>query len=121
MPDVPQIPSRLPSLDRAEIPPAKLRDYLLNPEHPVGRDKARFFAGLGFQRVRWVELHWALLSHAAAGEVQVPPLGRFGQKYLVRGSIRGPNGGSALLVAVWIIADPTAGPRFVTAYPEEPR
>lgn len=121
MPGVPDIPERLPSLDRAEISPAKLRDYLLNPEHPVGRDKARFLAGLGFQRVRWVELQWALLSHAAAGVAQVLPLGRFGQKYLVRGNIRGPNGGAAFLVAVWIISDPAAGPRFVTAYPEEPR
>jgi hypothetical protein len=32
----------LPFLDRAQIPPAKIRDYLLNPEHPVGRARARF-------------------------------------------------------------------------------
>jgi hypothetical protein len=121
MPSRPNIPEGLPSLDRAEIPPAKLRDYLLNPEHPVGRDKARFFAGLGFERARWVELRTALLSHAALGQVHVLPLGKFGQKYLVRGSIRGPNGGSALLLAVWNITDPAAGPRLVTAYPEEPR
>ena len=111
----------LPHLDRSEIPPAKVRDYLLNPEHPVGRAKARFFQGLGFDRARWANLHAALLAHAALGEVQGLPLGRFGPKYVVRGTLQGPTGVAATLLAVWIQADPTAGPRFVTAYPEEPR
>jgi hypothetical protein len=43
----------LPFLDRARIAPAKIRDYLLNAEHPVGRAKARFFTGLGFTRDGW--------------------------------------------------------------------
>jgi hypothetical protein len=111
----------LPYLDRAEISPAKVRDYLLNPEHPVGRAKARFFNTLGFDRSRWAELHAALLAHAALGETQTLPLGQFGQKYLVRGSIQGPTGTVAPLLAVWILADPATGPRFVTAYPEESR
>ncbi len=111
----------LPFLDRAVIPQAKIRDYLLNPEHPIGRAKARFFTGLGFQRARWPELHAALLAHAAAGETQVLDLEPSGCKYVVRGSIRGPNGTVARLLAVWILFDPTAGPRFVTAYPEEAR
>jgi ABC-type sulfate transport system permease subunit len=109
----------LPRLDRAVIAPVKVRDYLLNPEHPVGRAKARFFNELGFDRAHWADLHAALLSHAALGDVQVLPLGRFGQKSVVRGSIRGPTGATAPLLAVWIEADPAVGPRFVTAYPEE--
>lgn len=109
----------LPFLDRAEIPPTKVRDYLLNPEHPVGYAKARFFNELGFHRGRWAELRAALLSHAALGETQVLALGQFGQKYLVRGTIQGPNGTAATLLAVWLYTDLAAGPRFVTAYPEE--
>jgi hypothetical protein len=31
----------------------------------------------------------------------------------------GPTGLQAPVIAVWMIADPAAGPRFVTAYPEE--
>jgi len=68
----------LPHLDRAEIPPAKVRDHLLNPEHPVGQAKARFFNGLGFQRSRWAALRAALLVHAATGQVEVLALGEFG-------------------------------------------
>jgi hypothetical protein len=52
----------LPFLDRAHIPPAKIRDYLLDPAHPVGQAKARFFNGLGFRRSRWAALRAALLA-----------------------------------------------------------
>jgi len=109
----------LPDLDRADIPAAKIRDYLLNPEHPVGRAKAKFFAGLGFTRGRWPELHAALLAHAALGEAQALAPDRFGQKYLIRGKIQGPQGPAVPIVAVWIQPAPGIGPRFVTAYPED--
>jgi hypothetical protein len=109
----------LPYLDRADIPAAKVRDYLLNPEHPVGRAKARFFGQLGFTRARWPELHAALLAHAALGDVQALDLGHFGQKYLVRGKIQGPEGPATQILAVWIQQALEVGPRFVTAYPED--
>ncbi len=109
----------LPHLDRAELSPAKLRDYLLDPEHPVGWAKARFFAGLGFRRDRWAELHFALLLHAAEGEATMEPVGRYGQKVVIRGRIRGPEGATAALRAVRIQPHGDVGPRFVTAYPEE--
>jgi hypothetical protein len=109
----------LPFLDRARIAPAKFRDYLLTPEHPVGRAKARFFNGLGFTREGWAELHAALLGHAALGETPALIPMPFGQKYLIRGPIEGPNGTKASVVAVWILAEPADGPRFITAYPED--
>ena len=109
----------LPYLDRAQIAPAKVRDYLLNPEHPVGRAKARFFTSLGFTRAGWATLHAALMAHATVSEAQARPSSAFGQQYLVRGSILGPNGTSAVVVAVWMLADVETGPRFVTAYPEK--
>jgi len=39
---------KLPNADQAFIDPAKLRDYLLSPTHPVGRFKAPFFAAMGY-------------------------------------------------------------------------
>ena len=36
---------RLPGAQRAIIDAAKVRDYLLSPEHPVGRAKARLLTG----------------------------------------------------------------------------
>jgi hypothetical protein len=109
----------LPFLDRALIAPARMRDYLLNPEHPVGRAKARFFTSLGFTREGWAELHAALLGHAALGETQAVIPTPFGQKYLIGDTIEGPIGTKAGVVAVWILGEPADGPRFVTAYPGE--
>jgi len=39
---------RIRNAEHAVVDPAKLRDYLLSPEHPVGRAKARYFTALGF-------------------------------------------------------------------------
>ncbi len=39
---------KLPHRDRAHVPMRKLTNYLLSPSHPVGRSKAPFFRGLGF-------------------------------------------------------------------------
>ncbi|MBK8003387.1 MAG: hypothetical protein IPK12_05415 [Gemmatimonadetes bacterium] len=47
------------------------------------------------------------------------PVGRYGQKVVIRGRIRGPEGATAALRAVWIQPHGDVGPRFVTAYPEE--
>ena len=93
-----------------------MRDYLLSPEHPIGRAKARFFANLGFRRDRWQELQAALQLHAREGEAE--PAGRtpFGQKYLVRGIVQGPAGRGAAVQTVWIVPSDEV-PRLITAYP----
>jgi hypothetical protein len=41
---------RLPFSEHALVAEAKLVGYLLNPVHPRGRHKARFFLGVGFRR-----------------------------------------------------------------------
>lgn len=40
----------LPGAEEAIVDDAKVRDYLLSREHPVGRFKATFFSGLGYTR-----------------------------------------------------------------------
>ena len=93
-----------------------MRDYLLSPEHPIGRAKARFFAGLGYRRERWQELQTGLVAQAREGEAE--PAGRtpFGQKYLVRGILQGPAGRGAAIQTVWIVPSDEV-PRLITAYP----
>ena len=41
----------------------------------------------------------------------------YGQKYLVRGILKGPSGKAAEVVTVWIILSGEGVPRFVTAFP----
>lgn len=108
---------RLPSAERAIIAPAKVRDYLLSPTHPVGRAKARVFAALGFRQPDWPALRDALLAHAQTESVEPTGSSRYGQKYAIRGMLQGPTGRSAEIVAVWLVPAGEEAPRFVTAYP----
>ena len=107
---------RIPGAERAVVDAAKIRDYLLSPEHRVGSAKARFFAQLGFERQNWTVLQDEL-SGFATREAELGGSTRFGQKYVVAGTIRGPAGRVAALVVVWIVLNGEDFPRFVTAYP----
>lgn len=111
---------RLPGSDRAVVDPAKVRDYLLSPEHPVGRTKARFFAALGFTRSAWPVFRAVLLDVAASGEAVPTPATSHGQKYEVHATIHGPSGREARIVTVWIVLSGEDFPRLVTAYPGDP-
>ena len=110
---------QLPGAERAFVDPPKLREYLLSPEHPVGRTKARFFATLGFTRTGWPVLRTVLLDLAVRGEAVMGPANAHGQKYEVRGIIQGPSGREAQILSVWITLYEEDFPRLVTAYPEE--
>ena len=43
---------RLPGAQGAIVDPAKVRDYMLSPSHPVGWSKARFLRSLGYAQGR---------------------------------------------------------------------
>lgn len=107
----------LPGADRAIVETAKVRDYLLSAEHPIGRAKAPFFHALGFSQEQWSELQEALLALGRTGDATPREPNAFGQKYLVRGILRGPRGRTADTLTVWIVLHGEAVPRFVTAYP----
>lgn len=108
---------KLPGVNRAVVDPAKLRDYLLSPSHPVGRFKARFFFRLGFDRETWHVLEVELRRHAGAGVVAEGETSPYGRKFEVRGKLSGPTGRGAQVVAIWIFLAGEDFPRFVTAFP----
>jgi hypothetical protein len=94
----------------------RCEDYLLSPEHRVGSAKARFFAQLGFDHRNWTTLQDELYRFADR-EAQLGSATRFGQKYVVPGTIQGPSGRVSRVVVVWIVLNGEDFPRFVTAYP----
>jgi hypothetical protein len=110
---------RIPGANLAIVDPAKIRDYLLSPEHPVGRLKAVFFGALGYTRGDWRRLQQDFLAIVASEEAALGRSSDFGQKYEVRGTIQGPSGRRAGVVTVWIILAGERAPRFVTAFPGE--
>ncbi len=108
---------KLPNRDSALIDPAKVRDYLLSPEHPVGRFKATFFAAIGYKRDDWQKLSSDLLEIARTGDAFSGPANQFGRKYEAHGTLPGVGGRAAAVVTVWIVLANETSPRFVTAYP----
>lgn len=110
---------KLPFADRVVIDPRKLRDYALSPEHPVGRFKASFFSKFGFTVDTWLNLDQELRRLVLWNLAEFGERTAFGQKYLVRGKIKGPVGRAAEITSVWIVLDGEQIPRLVTLYPEE--
>ena len=108
---------KLPGFERAVIEPAKLRDYLLSREHPVGRFKAAFFGTLGYSLEGWRRLEADLRTLIASHDAMPGEPSEHGPKYQVRGTLKAPTGATAEIVSIWIILTGEDFPRFVTAYP----
>ena len=108
----------IPNANQATAATEKVRDYLLNPEHPDGGSKAAWFQSLGYARDRWQELASDLLALAATSEQFAIVRTPFGVKYVVKGKIGRKSHHSAGVLAVWIV-EADRPPRLVTAYPDE--
>lgn len=103
------------------IEAAKIRDYLLNPEHPDNGGKAAFFARLGFNRSNWHDLAMALESNLLDSRGLTPVESPHGTKYVVDAYIQAPKGGAAWVRSVWIVDRGQDAARLVTAYPDPKR
>ncbi len=64
---------KLPGAAAAVVDAAKVRDYLLSPDHPVGHAKARFFTSLGFTQGNWPLRRKALLRLAHETDAELGP------------------------------------------------
>lgn len=91
---------KLPNADQALIEPEKLHDYLLSSAHPIGRFKSSIFAALGYSKEQWSHLKTDLLELAATGDAVPGQITEYGQKYEVRGIMKGPSGRVAEIVSV---------------------
>lgn len=108
---------KLPYLEKAIIPEAKIVRYLLNEAHPTGKDKTAFFIRFGFSVAQWEILRQALLDHVQTHEVAAMLETEEGVHYTVEGDIQTPDGRDPIIRAVWAIDSGSEVPRFITAYP----
>lgn len=105
---------KLPNGHRAVVEDAKLRDYVLNPTHPVGRHHAVLFDRLlGIDVGRADVLKRALLSAAANEPVFREVETGHGRKYEMRFPLQAQRG-KKIVRAVWIIEHGHEHPRLVT-------
>lgn len=106
----------LPFYENACIDIEKLKDYCLNPYHPVGKNKARVFQSLldlDQNDALWLKNEiFKKLSSSPATEKE---LDKYGRRYEVEMEIE--NGDlRANVTTVWILAQGTSYPRFITCY-----
>jgi hypothetical protein len=109
--------AKLPHAKEAIVPRSKIENYLLNPGHPIGGGKAKFFIHFGFTRENWEVLASALLRHAEENSVVRSTSDADGTTYLVEGPLETPSGRQPRVRAIWLIETGTLAPRFISAYP----
>ena len=81
--------------------------------------KATFFTRLGYQVEDWRRLHKDLLEMAQTDAATAGRFTRYGNKYELRASLKGPSGRSAMVVTIWMVRHGEDFPRFITAFPHD--
>ena len=99
------------------IAPEKIAGYLLAPREQD--DKSGLLALLGYtaEHVARLEadIRAQLLSREASETVQTA----YGRKFIIRGTLTGPNGRSLLVKSVWMREKATGITKFITLYPNQ--
>ena len=110
---------KLPNAKLALVELQKIKEYLLNREHPDNGGKANFFIELGFSAEAWETLAEALRRLAIVFLVSKSVESPHGKKYIVDGEIETPVGKAPTVRTIWIVDDGETIARLVTAYPHE--
>ena len=99
------------------IAPEKLTQYLLvrRPRN----DKSGFLARAGYDLSNWKTLEADIRTLAQAADAEPAGSNPFGDFYLVRGELRGPNAAILKVRTVWIRLAERVEVRFVTLVPDE--
>ncbi|TCV77490.1 RHS repeat-associated core domain-containing protein, partial [Sulfurirhabdus autotrophica] len=107
----------LPNAEHAVIDPQKLTGYALNPDHPVGGNKAVVFgSALGYNQSNAGDLISQVQKGVTQNPVTLGNADQFGHRYTVDMPITGPNGNTANVRTGWIIDSGSTVPRLTTIY-----
>lgn len=108
---------KLPHFERAFVSQDKIVQYLLNENHPKGKDKAAFFSRFGFSVAQWEVMAEALVAHTRLHEVATRRELTHGVNYAVEGALSSPDGRNPVVKVIWFMPHGGDTPTFVTAYP----
>ncbi len=107
---------KLPNGDRVQLGD-KLERYVLNPQHPKGKDKAALFKNrLGITLENKEVLEKALLDAAISQEAIIYKQDQYGTQYDIKFLIE-TEVGTSLVISCWIIRTGEAFPRLTNVYP----
>jgi len=94
----------------------KLRDYSLNPHHPVGKHKARVFSSqLGIGRDDAQLLKEKIIENMKDVEIEWAHEDKFGKRFSADLTMNMKNR-SALVRTIWIIKSGSEVPELVSCY-----
>ena len=94
----------------------KLTGYLLCPrdEH----DKAGFLAIAGYTSEHANQLELDIRNQLLPLPATPSGGNSFGEKFIIRGHLTGPNGRSLAVLSVWMMEKATGLTKFITLYPD---
>lgn len=102
--------------DNVNIDSRKLRDYCLNPNHPVGKHKARvFFSELGLRRQDAGALKRAIIQEIRHGDIHDEREDKYGKRFSAEIKLNMKNR-EALVKTIWILRTDEKIPSLVTCY-----
>lgn len=107
---------QLPNSHKAVVEIQKLRDYSLNPNHPVGKHKARVFKaalGITVSEAEW--LRERAIEAATIGDAKGPSPSVFGDKYVIDLVLEYGEKSAAVRFA-WIVEFGKDFPRLTSCY-----
>ncbi len=103
--------------DDVVILPEKLTEYLLT--HRPRNDKSGFLARAGYTAANWRLLENDIHKLVRVNDAASDGRNDFGEFFLVRGELIGPNNSSLKVKTVWIQLSETDETLFVTLVPDE--
>ena len=109
---------KIPNAANAEIAPAKLLAYLLNPSHRRGGTKAKLLLSFGYRADDWQRLEADLRREHLTADVVEWRDTEYGRRYEIIAPVIAPNGRSLRIRSIWQVDTGTDYPRLITMYPE---
>lgn len=99
----------------AIIAKEKLARYLLRrlPEN----DKSGFLARAGYTIENAAQLESDIRAQLLTQEAEFMEFTAYGEKYLARGNLTGPNGRTLRVITIWLSEGATGVTKFITLYP----
>lgn len=107
----------LPNSIAAQVEERKIIDYLLNPAHPDGGSKAKFFLTRGFAVADWKTMRAALTTQGSVNPVTGTVPHPWGTRYQVDCHCPTPDGANPCIRSIWELPSAAGSPRLLTAYP----
>lgn len=106
----------LPNAEFAIVPMEKLTDYVLNPEHPIGKHKAIVFeAILGITMADANYLRDKIIEAVMTQDAKPTRHDEFGQRYKIEFEME-RNGYTATVLTAWIWEPNELSPRLTSCY-----